>query len=109
MTKTKPRDVDCRNLSLRGAVIYYERVRNGERDRFSCETADWAEAAAIRDSYEEKLRAREALGLVAALPSLADFAERYLEEDTGHLAPTTKGIARAHCARMGRSSATSAT
>jgi len=80
-----------RNLTLRGGVIYYERVRDGKRDRFSCETAEWAEAAAIRDRYEERLLERKAQQLSATLPSLRDFAVRYLAEDTGHLAPTTKG------------------
>ncbi len=36
-----------RNLTKRGGVIYYQRVVNGKRVRFSCETGDWGAAASV--------------------------------------------------------------
>lgn len=88
--KAKPKGAKYRNLYARGDAIYYQRLVNGKRVRFSCETADWEVAAATRDEYES----RKGIGRVAApvleVPTLRDFAPRYLREDTAHLAATTR-------------------
>ena len=52
--RKKPNGRKYRNLVSRGAVIYYERVTDGRRIRFSTETSDWDQAAAVRDLYEER-------------------------------------------------------
>ena len=81
---------DRRNLTKRGGMIYYQRVVNGARVRFSCETTDWSVAAQVRDLYE----ARKGIGRLPApileSPTLRDFARRYLKEDTRHLAASTR-------------------
>lgn len=84
--KAKPLGPCSRNLYARGGVIYYERVFNGRRERFSTETNDWQRAAAVRDLYEQKRAAREALGAACDFEALA---ERYLREAVAHLAPST--------------------
>jgi len=87
--KAKPDGPKYRNLVARGEAIYYERVYQGRRFFFSTKTSKWDEAAAVRDEYE----ARRGIGLgVLRLeaPRLEDFAKRYLEKDTEHLAPTTR-------------------
>lgn len=53
-TRSELRSVEQRNLILRGGVIYYKRVVAGRQIKFSCETRDWDEAAAIRDLYETR-------------------------------------------------------
>jgi len=90
--KRKPSGLKYRNLSARGRSIYYERIWLGKRICVSTKTNDWSEAASFRDLYEEKLGiGRRGVALRAEAPTLADFAKRYLDEDTSHLAPTTKG------------------
>jgi len=88
--KAKPEGARYRNLTARGGMIYYQRLVGGQRVRFSCEASDWEAAASVRDLYE----ARKGIGRVAApvleVPRLRDFVKRYLEEDTGHLAATTR-------------------
>jgi integrase len=88
--KPKPKGPKYRNLFARGGVIYYQREVRGARIRFSCDTAEWDVAAAVRDLYEQ----RKGIGRLAAplleVPTLAAFAKRYLEEDTSHLAETTQ-------------------
>ena len=88
--RRKPTGAKYRNLVARGGVIYVERVRDGKRVRFSCETSDWDQAAACRDLYDERRKAREAQEAQLPLPSLREFAARYLAEDTAHIAPSTK-------------------
>ena len=78
--KRKPKGAKFRNLTARGGVIYYERILDGRRIRFSCQTDDWDQAVAVRDYYEER-RAQPRAGVASgALPSFGDFARRYLEE-----------------------------
>ncbi len=81
---------DDRNLTKRGGVYYYQRVVNGRRVRFSCETGDLSVAAQVRDLYE----ARKGIGRLPApileSPTLRAFAKRYLKEDTRHLAASTR-------------------
>ena len=100
--KSKPKGAKHRNLTVRGGVIYYQRRECGKRIRFSCKTNDWEEAAGVARLYEE----RKGLGRLpfAAIeaPRLAEFAERYLEEDTAHLAPTTLSDRRGYLAPDGR-------
>jgi integrase len=89
MTK-KPKGRKYHHLSARGEVIYYERLDRGKRIRLSCKTANWDEAASFRDLYDQThglgwgaLRVRD------EAPTFGEIAQRYLTEDTGHLAPTT--------------------
>jgi integrase len=87
--KSKPTGRKYRNLVARNGVIYYKRVIDGKRRRFSTKTADWAEAAAMRDLYEQ----RRTLGRIPngrSAPKFADLAERYLREATAHLADSTR-------------------
>ncbi len=89
MATKKPKGRKYRNLVLRGDVVYYERVVKGERIRVSTRTSDWAEAAAVRDEYEERKGIGQGNIPLRHVPRFAEFAERYLTEDTGYLAPTT--------------------
>ena len=87
----RPEGDRYRNLTRRAdGFLYYERVSNGRRLRFSTKERDWEAAAATRDAYER----RKGIGRLGALPAesprLRDFAPRYLREDTGHLAATTR-------------------
>ena len=94
MTK-KPKGKKYRNLVARGGVIYYEKVFDGERVRFSCQTDDWAKAAAVRDLYEQRRQEGPKVEPTEC-PTLAEFAERYLREDTDHLAWTTRRDRESH-------------
>ena len=77
-----------RNLALRKfrdrAVIYYERVLEGERVRFSTYTDDWDQAAEVRDLWEARRTTR-----IEEVPTFAEAAARYLAEGTHHLAPSS--------------------
>ncbi len=86
----KPRGAKYRNLHLRGPKIYYQREIRGKRIRFSCETSDWNEAASIRDLYEEKKGVGRLPSVTWDVPTFSAFAQRYLGEDTQHLAATTR-------------------
>jgi len=88
--KRKPSGSKFRNLTARGGTIYYQRRAGGKRIRFSCNTDDWAEAAAVARLYEEKKGIGRLPFVTAEVPRLKEFAKRYLEEDTGHLAGTTR-------------------
>jgi integrase len=89
--KAKPPGPKYRNLTARGDVIYYERWIDGERYRFSCETSDWNAAAVTRDLYEQRRAEDRGEGAArGARPTFAEFAMRYLVEDTSHLASTTR-------------------
>lgn len=87
--KRKPSGRKYRNLTVRKGVIYYQRVVGGKRIRFSCNTNDWQEAAAVAELYEEQKGIGRLPFAAVEAPTFREFAERYLEEDTGHLAPTT--------------------
>ncbi len=86
----RPEGERYRNLTRRDDMIYYARMIGGRRVRFSTEESDWDRAVAVRDDYE----ARKGIGRLGAppleSPRLRDFAPRYLAEDTGHLAATTR-------------------
>ena len=88
--KAKPKGARYRNLTLRGGVIYYERLTRGRRIRLSAKTNDWLEAASFRDAFE----AHKAIGRVSFLsgevPRFAEFAARYLSEATAGLAGSTQ-------------------
>ena len=91
--RARSRGPKYRNLHARtGGVIYYERVWNGRRYCFSTKTTDWKEAAAVRDLYEQ----RKGIGLgrvrILEAPTFEEFAERYLAEDVGHLADTSRRL-----------------
>ena len=87
--KRKPRGSKYRNLTARDDVIYYERVFEGKRVRFSTKTSDWDIAASVRNIYEDRREAGRAETKEA--PTFGEFSERYLEEATQHLAATTRG------------------
>ena len=87
--KSKPKGQKYRNLYARGGSIYYQRRVGNRRIRFSCKTDDWNEAAAVARLYEEKKGIGTLPFSTVEVPTFAEFAERYLEEDTGHLAATT--------------------
>ena len=91
--KAKPKGSQYKNLSGRNGVVYYEKWTDGIRDRFSCQTSDWDEAALTRDLYLLR-QAEERAKLAAAgeaAPTVRAFAARYLAEDTAHLSATTRG------------------
>ena len=87
--KTKPKGQKFRNLTARGGVIYYQRRVGNRRIRFSCKTDTWDEAAAVARLYEEKKNIGTLPFATVEVPTFGEFAQRYLEEDTSHLAATT--------------------
>jgi len=95
--KRRKRDLKNRNLTKRGGVWYYARVVDGRRIRISLETGRLEKARARRDAYEEE----EGIGLarpafVPEAPTLCDFAARYLAEDAGDLAESTRRTRESH-------------
>ena len=88
--RARPKGAKYRNLVARGGVIQYRRVVGGKVVRFSTRTNDWDEAAAAARLYEEG----KGIGLpgfvLVDAPTFADFARRYVNEDTGRLAETTR-------------------
>ena len=88
--KRRARAKKYHNLTTRGGVIYYERVVKGQRIRISAKTSDWDEAAFFRDHYEERKGIGKPPFYAREVPRFDDFAERYMAEDTAHLAPTTR-------------------
>ena len=88
--RSKPKGPKYRNLTARSGVIYYQRRVSGKRIRFSCETNDWDAAASVARLYEERKGFGRLPHATVEVPRLAEFAKRYLEEDTAHLAPTTR-------------------
>ena len=88
--KKKPTGLRYRNLTRRGRVIYYERVASGRRISLSAATGDWDEAAAFRDLYEETTGIGKFSFAPPPVPTFADFADRYLREDTANLALSTR-------------------
>ena len=88
--RKKPRGRKYRNLFARGEAIYYERVVKGVRRKVSAKTSDWDEAAAVRDLLEERLRIGSVGSSPAEAPMFLAFVRRYLDEDTAHLADTTR-------------------
>jgi integrase len=94
--RKKPKGQRYRNLIARRGAIYYERLWNGRRYCFSTRTADWDQAAAVRDLYEERKGIGKTLFFVGQIPKFGEFAQRYLEEDTAHLASTTRKDRRSY-------------
>ena len=88
--KPKPKGPKYRNLFARAGVIYYESAARGRRVKISTKTSSWEDAAAFRDLYEQAKGASRVPFLPGGPPTLAEFALRYLAEDTGHLAATTR-------------------
>src|SRR5262245_49420080 len=88
--RAKPRGKKYRNLTARAGVIYYERVIDGKRTKRSTHSDDWDQAAETRDLFEKRREEEKERALVQEAPTLRAFAQRYLDEDTSHLAPTTK-------------------
>jgi integrase len=84
--------IDDRNLYRRDGVYYYQRVVDGRRERFSTKTSDLAEAVAVRDHWEAQAGTAllPSAPTVELLPTLREFAKRYLKEDTRHLASSTR-------------------
>ena len=98
--KRKPSGAKYRNLTARGGSIYYQRRVGKRRIRFSCKTNDWNEAAAVARLYEEKKNIGTLPFSTIEVPTFAEFAQRYLDEDTSHLAATTLSDRRV-CLREG--------
>jgi len=96
--KAKPKGPKYRNLYAGGGAIYYQRWVDGKRARVSCQTADWSEAAGFRDEYEaqEGIGRRGHVRPDREVPTLADFAERYLDEAVSDLATTTRKMRRSY-------------
>ena len=88
--RSKPKGPKYRNLYASGSRIYYERLIDGKRFRMSTRTDDWDQAASVRDTYEAKKKLGLLAGDTIETPCFAEFAKRYLKEDTAHLAPTTR-------------------
>ncbi len=99
--KRKPSGPKYRNLFARSGVIYYQRRVGGKRIRFSCNTDDWQEAAAVARLYEERKGIGRLPFATVEVPTFREFAERYLEEDTGHLAETTLADRRVYLGKKG--------
>ncbi len=99
--KKKPAGRRYRNLTARDGAIYYARVVDGHRLRFSLETDDWIVAAAARDEYEQRKGIGRLPFLTLEAPTFAAFAKRYLAEDTSHLASTTRGDREAYLRENG--------
>ena len=89
--RKKPKGQRYRNLSPRRGAIYYERLWNGRRYCFSTKTADWDQAVAVRDLYELRKGIGNTQLFAGEVAKFEAFAQRYLSEDTDHLAPTTRG------------------
>lgn len=100
--KRKPKGPKYRSLSVRGGVIYYERVWKGRRFCVSTKTDDWNEAAAVRDLYEERKGIGGSVRILIGVPTFEEFAERYLKEDTDDLARTTLSDRRRELRSDGR-------
>lgn len=83
--KPKPSGPKYRNLFGRGGAIYYQRVVNLTRVRFSCETTDWDEAATVRDVYEQRKGIGRLPAPILAAPRLRDFATRNVDAETERL------------------------
>jgi hypothetical protein len=90
--KPKPLGAKYRNLYAYRGSVWYERLVAGRRLRLDLETESWGEAAERRDGYEllKGIPARLTRRSSARVPTLAEFAERYLEGDVAHLAATTR-------------------
>jgi hypothetical protein len=88
--KSKPKGARYRNLILRSGVIYYERLAHGRRIRLSAKTDSEEEAASFRDAFEAHKGIGRVPFLAGEVPRFAEFAARYLAEDTAHLAPSTR-------------------
>jgi len=89
--KSKP---DRKNLTKRGGVIYYQRVVDGRRLRFSCETGDWEEAARVRDLYEARRRIGTRHPIIVECPRFAELAKQYLEAEKRRAQSDGEGLAR---------------
>ncbi len=87
--KRRPKGLKYRYLAMVGRRIYYQRIVNGKMQKFSLKTSDWSEAAAYRDLYESEKQIGRFPFAAKSIPQLEEFAKRYLDEDTGDLAPTT--------------------
>lgn len=99
--RERPKGAKYRNLYAgAGGVVWYERRIGtrvvdgkrvgGNRLRESTETTDWDEAVAFRVEFERRLGIADDPERLSDVPTLAAFAKRYLDEDTGHLAATTR-------------------
>lgn len=86
--KVRPRGEKFRNLYARGGAIYFETELGGERIKRSMRTADWDEAAAVRDLY--LARKAEENARDGAAPTFGELAARYLAEAASHLSGSTR-------------------
>lgn len=95
----------CKAARRRERIVlrFYRRGRQWEESLGQYTPAAWKAAveAAARIARQHQ---REDAGVPTAstAPTLADFAARYIEDDCGHLAPTTRRDRGSYLAREGR-------
>ena len=94
--RKKPKGKKYRNLYHVGDAIYYQRAIDGKRTRHSTGTSDWNGAAAWRDLYEDGMGVGQFPSVLWRVPTFADFAPRYFEEETHHLSATTRRDRRSY-------------
>lgn len=95
----------CKAARRRNRIVlrFYRRGRQWE-ERLGPYSPDAWRAAVEAAARIAREHAREDAGIPgsSSTPTLADFSRRYLEEDLGHLAPTTRGDRRSYLAPEGR-------
>jgi integrase len=84
---------DRRNLYLRGDAIYYQRVVEGARIRFSTKTTDWDKAAQARDLYEARKRIGTLQPIVIECPRFAALADQFLKAEKKRATSDGEGCA----------------
>jgi integrase len=103
--KSKPKGAKYRNLYAWRGSIWYSRMVRGRRYRVNTDAptsrTGWEEAALFRDKYEEAKGIGQPGRYAGAMPTLTEFAKRYLDEDTGTLALTTRQDRRNHLGSEG--------
>jgi integrase len=80
--RAKPKGAKYRNLYARYTdVIYYQRVVEGQRFRFSCRTNDWNEAAAVARLFEEKKGVGRPGFVIVEPPTFAEMARLSVDRE----------------------------
>ena len=100
MTRRRP---SHRGLyQYRGRIWYERRIgkrRFRENTGIEAEEPDaWNRAIVWRDEYEKERAITAGNVFLGIMPTFATLTQRYLDEDTGHLAPTTQTDRRSHLA-----------
>jgi len=80
--RAKPKGTRYRNLYARDSgVIYYQRVVEKERIRFSCRTNDWNEAAAVARLFEERKGVGRPGFVIVEAPTFAEMARLWIDRE----------------------------